>query len=125
MAKDHKGSTNMDINEVAALFHIFEKSHAMGGSMSHIRDWAHDQLLEENAQLEPVVKEMRAKRQAKIEEEARARREETEAHRDPPVEPRLEGEPAVDEDPMNESVEVGEKDEIVPAGEPEPLKRRL
>jgi len=47
----------MDINEVAALFHIHEKASAHGTNLSHIRDWAYKQLVGENEALKNIQPE--------------------------------------------------------------------
>jgi hypothetical protein len=52
----------MDLNELAALFHLHEKAAQHGTSLSHIKDWAYKQLLAENETLkhagaEPGVEE--------------------------------------------------------------------
>lgn len=41
----------MDMQEIAALFHIHEKAQAHGQTLTHIRDWAYGRLKEENETL--------------------------------------------------------------------------
>lgn len=103
----------MDINEVAALFHIHEKAHAMGSTLSHIRDYAYDLLIEENAQLKDVVE---AKRKAKNEKAAADEADRLAAiEHDPAVEPREEGDPDGD----------GDDDPPAEPDQPSQLKRRV
>jgi hypothetical protein len=69
----------MDINEVAALFHIHEKASAHGTNLSHIRDWAYKQLTAENDALKdtPVEPQVYINQSTDVDEAPSASDEDT------------------------------------------------